>query len=123
MFSVVKVNKKPRPRRGLMLYSKTEREGFEPSKPCGLQVFETCCFNHSHTSPKGFLSSIIPKKHAPHTVNRNATPFNCSLFPLVRGSHSLQGATRLILVILYFRFAGAGGTAAGLALTPGEWKF
>ena len=51
MFSVVKVNKKPRPRRGLWLYSKTEREGFEPSKPCGLQVFETCCFNHSHTSP------------------------------------------------------------------------
>lgn len=29
----------------------SEREGFEPSKPCGLQVFETCCFNHSHTSP------------------------------------------------------------------------
>nr|DAN02670.1 MAG TPA: hypothetical protein [Caudoviricetes sp.] len=26
MFSVVKVNKKPRPRRGLWLYSKTEME-------------------------------------------------------------------------------------------------
>lgn len=107
MFIVVKGNKKPRHRRGLWLYSKTEREGFEPSKPCGLQVFETCCFNHSHTSPKGFLSSIIPKKHAPHTVNRNATHFSCSLFPLVGGSHSLQGGSyRLILVILYCHFAG-----------------
>lgn len=35
----------------------TEREGFEPSKPCGLQVFETCCFNHSHTSPILLLPS------------------------------------------------------------------
>lgn len=109
MFSVVKVNKKPRPRRGLMLYSKTEREGFEPSKPCGLQVFETCCFNHSHTSPKGFLSSIIPKKHVPHTVNRNATQFSCSLFPLVCGSHSLQGGSaRLIFSYPLLPLCGGG---------------
>lgn len=38
-----------------------EREGFEPSKPCGLQVFETCCFNHSHTSPKAVYLCIIAK--------------------------------------------------------------
>ena len=51
MFYDDKGIKNPRFRRGNRLYSGTEREGFEPSKPCGLQVFETCCFNHSHTSP------------------------------------------------------------------------
>jgi hypothetical protein len=34
-----------------------EREGFEPSVPCGTLVFETSQFNHSCTSP---YSSILP---------------------------------------------------------------
>ncbi len=33
-----------------------EREGFEPSKPCGLPLFESGQFNHSCTSPRGLLS-------------------------------------------------------------------
>ena len=73
MFIVVKGNKKPRHRRGNGLYSKTEREGFEPSKPCGLQVFETCCFNHSHTSP------IIPSPSGGHRVSNSIIANFCAL--------------------------------------------
>ena len=31
-----------------------EREGFEPSIPCGIHTFQACAFDHSATSPKSF---------------------------------------------------------------------
>ncbi len=33
-----------------------EREGFEPSKPCGLPLFESGQFNHSCISPSAYFS-------------------------------------------------------------------
>ena len=41
---------------GSSTHEMAEREGFEPSKPCGLPLFESGQFNHSCTSPRGLLS-------------------------------------------------------------------
>ena len=36
---------------GPVLFLYAEREGFEPSVPCGTPVFKTGAFNHSAISP------------------------------------------------------------------------
>src|SRR3989344_835157 len=47
----------PRPHRGVRppflnwKFQSAEREGFEPSRPCGLPLFESGTFDHSDTSP------------------------------------------------------------------------
>jgi hypothetical protein len=39
--------------------SKAEREGFEPSLPCGKHAFQACSIGHSDTSPKKAHKEMI----------------------------------------------------------------
>ena len=52
----IKEKTKPFTDEGFLLSIVAEREGFEPSEPCGSPLFESGQFNHSCTSP---LKAIV----------------------------------------------------------------
>ena len=52
---------KPRQKAVKPLKCITEREGFEPSEPCGSLDFKSSAFDHSATSPGGIASQQTPE--------------------------------------------------------------
>ena len=61
-----------------------EREGFEPSVPCGTLVFETSQFNHSCTSPNTREGHALPDNRRNEFVDYLLTPEGSAIASLLR---------------------------------------
>ncbi len=79
---VTRSHKTPAPRRGRL--PSAEREGFEPSVPCGTHDFQSCTFGLSVISPGEINKEQGPKRPAERVGFEPTEALNLTRFRIVR---------------------------------------